>query len=283
MLQPNNQSVRRGEVNPSPRSETVQARRPRDLRARAKAARERVALALSLPLFFVVWEAVARSGAVNARLFPPPTEVAVATMAWAQSGQLWIDLVMSASRVVVGLLTGTLAGVLVGILTGRNRLLSNLITPIFQLLRPIPPIAFVPIVILWFGLSELGKYFLVFWGVFFTVWLSAHLGVQRVDPNYIRAAKMLGTPESRMMPEVLLPGALPFIFIGIRTAVGIAFYTLVAAELAGTFAGVAYRIDVSQQNMRIGQVMGGLLVLGLISAAADRGFTLLSRRLVWWS
>lgn len=249
----------------------------------AKAIGERLALVLSLPLFFGLWEIVARSGIVNQRLFPPPTEVAVATLAWAQSGQLWLDLAMSVSRVAVGFLAGTLLGVLIGVLSGRNRLVANLLTPVFQLLRPIPPIAFVPIVILWFGLSELGKYFLVFWGVFFTVWLSAHLGVQRVDANYIRAAKMLGTPESRMLREILLPGALPYIFVGIRTAVSVSFYTLVAAELAGTFAGVAYRIDVSQQNMQIGQVMGGLLVLGLISAAADRGFSMLSRRLVWWS
>jgi NitT/TauT family transport system permease protein len=244
---------------------------------------DRLVLFASLPLFLFVWELTARSGLVNVRLFPPPSEVAVATWAWAKSGQLWVDLAMSASRIAVGLTCGTVVGVGVGVVTGQIPLVANLLTPIFQLLRPIPPIAFVPIVILWFGLSELGKYFLVFWGVFFTVWVAAHLGVQRVDPHYLRAARMLGTPERRLFREILLPAALPVIFVGIRTAVSIAFYTLVAAELAGTFAGVAYRIDVAQQNLQIGQVMGGLLILGLISSLADRTFEAISRRLVWWN
>jgi ABC-type nitrate/sulfonate/bicarbonate transport system permease component len=244
---------------------------------------ERIVLLASLPLFLLVWEVTSRSGVVNSRLFPPPSDVAVATWTWARSGQLWIDLGMSVSRIAVGLTTGTLVGVVLGLATGQVRIIANLLTPIFQILRPIPPIAFVPIVILWFGLSELGKYFLVFWGVFFTVWMSAHLGVRRVDPHYLRAARMLGTPEVRLFREILLPAALPVIFVGIRTAVSIAFYTLVAAELAGTFAGVAYRIDVAQQNLQIGQVMGGLLLLGLVSALSDRLFEQVSRRLVWWS
>ena len=128
-----------------------------------------------------------------------------------------------------------------------------------------------PIVILWFGLSELGKYFLVFYGVFFTVWIAAHLGVQRVDEKLVRAARSLGTPESRMMQEVLLPGALPYIFVGLRTSVSISFYTLVAAELAGTFAGLAYRIDIAMQNLQMAQMMGGLVMLGLISADGRQG------------
>ncbi len=256
--------------------------------ARARAARRRERLrralaTLSIPLFLGLWETVSRSGAVNAILFPPPSAVASALVAWARSGQLWIDFLMSLSRVVVGFSAGALAGAAVGVVTGRYAMASALLTPLFQLLRPIPPIAFVPIVILWFGLGELGKYFLVFWGVFFTVWIAAHLGVQRVDERLVRAARSLGTPERRMLPEVLLPGALPYIFVGLRTAVSISFYTLVAAELAGTFAGLAYRIDIAQHNLRMTQMMGGLVVLGAISATADRLFGMAARRLVWWS
>lgn len=244
---------------------------------------ERVALVLSIPLFLVIWELVSRSGVVNDVLFPPPSLVAIAIVEWAQSGVLWTDLMMSVSRVIVGFLTGALAGAITGIITGQYPLVSNLLTPVFQLLRPIPPIAFVPLVILWFGLSEIGKYFLVFWGVFFTVWIAAHLGVQRVNKDLIRAAQTLGTPEHRMLREVLLPGSLPFIFVGLRTSVSISFYTLVAAELAGTFAGIAYRIDIAQQNLQMGQMMGGLVVLGVISFAADRIFALFAQRMVWWS
>jgi ABC-type nitrate/sulfonate/bicarbonate transport system permease component len=168
-------------------------------------------------------------------------------------------------------------------LTGRYAIVSNFLTPIFQLLRPIPPIAFVPIVILWFGLTEWGKWFLVFWGVFFTVWVATHLGVHRADPALVRAARSLGASDRLLIRDVILPSALPTIFVGLRTAISISFYTLVAAELAGAFAGLAYRIDLAHQNMQTGQMLGGLVMLGVVSAAADRGFAMLSRRLVWWS
>jgi NitT/TauT family transport system permease protein len=123
----------------------------------------------------------------------------------------------------------------------------------------------------------------VFWGVFFTVWVATHLGVQRADPALIRAARSLGTPDRLLIRDVILPSALPTIFVGLRTAVSISFYTLVAAELAGAFSGLAYRIDLAHQNMQTGQMLGGLVMLGIVSAAADRGFAVLSRKLVWWS
>ena len=122
----------------------------------------------------------------------------------------------------------------------------------------------------------------MFWGVFFTVWIAAHIGVQKVDPGVIRAAKSLGTPERKMLREVLIPGAMPYIVVGLRTSVSVSFYTLVAAELAGTFAGLAYRIDIAQQNLQMGKMLSGLVVLGAISAAADRLFDVAARRLVWW-
>jgi NitT/TauT family transport system permease protein len=243
---------------------------------------DRLTLFLSIPIFLIIWEAISRAEIVNPVLFPPPSLVAIALYQWAIDGSLLLDLWMSISRVMVGFISGALAGILVGILTGRYRFFSNLLTPMFQLLRPIPPIAFVPIVILWFGLSELGKWFLVFWGVFFTVWIAAHLGVQKVDETLIRAAQCLGTPDKKMLRQVLLPASMPYIFVGLRTAVSISFYTLVAAELAGTFSGIAYRIDIAQQNLQVGQTIGGLIILGIISAVADKGFSALSKRLVWW-
>ena len=242
-----------------------------------------LALWLSIPLFLGAWQIASTSGFVNELLFPPPTTVAVALWSELISGTLLLDLGTSVMRVVVGFTAGAAVAIVVGLLTGRYQIISNLLAPIFQLLRPIPPIAFVPIVILWFGLSEWGKWFLVFWGVFFTVWVATHLGVQRADPALIRAARSLGTPDRLLIRDVIFPSALPTIFVGLRTAVSISFYTLVAAELAGAFAGLAYRIDLAHQNMQTGQMLGGLVMLGIISAAADRGFAALSHRFVWWT
>ena len=237
---------------------------------------------VSLPLFFLAWQALSMSGWVNPTLFPAPTTVAQSMWRWVSDGSFLTDLAMSSSRLAVGFIGGAVVGTLVGVLTGSTPLAAALLGPIFQLLRPIPPIAFVPVVILWFGLSEWGKWFLVFWGVFFAVWMAAHLGITQVDKKFIRAAQCLGASRRAMLFEVMLPAALPALFIGLRTAVGVSFYTLVAAELAGTFSGLAYRIDIAHQNMQTGQMLGGLLVLGGLSSLADRLFAILSRRLVWW-
>jgi ABC-type nitrate/sulfonate/bicarbonate transport system permease component len=208
--------------------------------------------------------------------------VALALVDYAREGALIADLAWSLSRVGVGFFAGVFAGVALGILTGVYPVVSGLFTPIFQMLRPIPPIAFVPIVIVWFGLTEVGKWFLVFWGVFFTVWMASHLGVQRVNETLLRAALSLGTRPKDLLLAVVLPSSLPMIFVGIRTAIGISFYTLVAAELAGAAFGIAYRLEVTQQNMQVASMMAGLVMLGLISFAADQGFGALSRRLVRW-
>lgn len=243
---------------------------------------EHIARLISIPAFLLTWEAIVRAGFVNAILFPPPSVVAISMFDYAKSGNLVPDLGWSLSRVIVGFFAGAIAGIGMGVLTGGNRIISAFFSPIFQMLRPIPPIAFVPIVIVWFGLTEWGKWFLIFWGVFFTVWLSTHLGVQRINQTLVRAAQCLGARKHHLLIEVMLPDALPYIFMGLRTAVSISFYTLVAAELAGAYAGIAYRLEVTQQNMQIGHMIAGLVLLGLISSMADRLFGVLSTKVVHW-
>jgi len=237
----------------------------------------------SIPVFLGVWQFVSSLELVNPLLFPPPTTVVSAFVDYMGHGDGIVDLGHSLGRVIIGYLSGALIGVTVGVLTGANPVLSGLLNPVFQLLRPIPPIAFVPIVIVWFGLTELGKWFLIFWGVFFTVWLATHIGVQRVNQTLVRAAQSLGATRLQLLWSVQFPDALPVIFVGLRTAISIAFYTLVAAELAGAYAGIAYRLEITQQNLQIGHMMAGLLILGLMSTIADRAFQAISRRVVHWS
>jgi ABC-type nitrate/sulfonate/bicarbonate transport system permease component len=248
-----------------------------------KLAPEHWARLLSVPAFLAIWQLVCGLDVVNPLLFPPPTTVVKALYDYLVHGEGVTDAGWSITRVAIGYSAGAVAGVVIGVLTGGNAILSGLLTPVFQLLRPIPPIAFVPIVIVWFGLTEFGKWFLVFWGVFFTVWLAAHMGVQRVTETLMRAAQSLGATRWQLLWTVQLPDALPVIFVGLRTSLSVAFYTLVAAELAGAYAGVAYRLDITQQNMQIDHMMAGLVVLGLISTLSDRLFQAASRRLLHWS
>jgi ABC-type nitrate/sulfonate/bicarbonate transport system permease component len=242
----------------------------------------RSALYVSIPLFLIVWQLISTSGLVNRILAPAPTDVFQALAAAAQNGSIVMDILWSSARVLVGYAVGAIAGILVGLLTARRVLLNNLLSPVLQLLRPIPPIAIVPLVIVWFGLTETGKYFLIAWGVFFVVWIATFMGVQKVNPLLIRAAQSLGIPERKMLREVIFPGALPYIVVGLRTSVTIAFYSLVAAEVSGSFIGLAYRINTAHQNMQTGLMMASLVMLGVLSAAADYGFNRISRRLVFW-
>src|SRR4029078_4357439 len=126
------------------------------------------------------------AASVSMLLLPPPTVVAAAVLEWIRSGQFLGDLLASLFRVTTGFIVGGALGILLGILTGQFPVISSLLSTLFHILRPIPPIAFVPIVILWFGLSEAGKLFLVVWGVFFTVWLSTHIGVHECDSGMMR-------------------------------------------------------------------------------------------------
>ena len=237
---------------------------------------------LSFPAFLLLWHLVSVSGLVNRALTPAPSDVIEALWLAASKGVLWIDIAWSVSRVIVGYFAGAVLGVVTGLLTARFALIRSIVSPTLQALRPIPPIAIVPLAIIWFGLNESQKYFLVAWGVFFVVWIATFMGVQRVNPLLIRAAQMLGVPEGRMLREVIFPGALPYITVGLRTSVTIAFYSLVAAEVAGAFAGIAYRVNMSHQNMQTGLMIGSLFALGFVSAITDIAFNAVARRVVFW-
>jgi len=237
----------------------------------------------SVPLLLAVWQGVCALGLVNPVLFPSPMQVLAALWEYVSRGDGWADLWASLGRVAIGYAAGALAGLVIGLYTGTRPVIAGLLSPALQLLRPIPPIAFVPVVIVWFGLGEGGKWFLIFWGVFFAVWMAAHMGVQRVNENLVRAAMSLGESPGRLLWTVQLPAAAPMVLVGLRTAVSIAFYTLVAAELSGAYAGIAYRMELTQQNMQIAHTLAGLVLLGLASTLADKAFVQVSHRLVHWT
>lgn len=244
--------------------------------------RRNVIAVASIAIFLLMWQATAHLG-VNAALFPPPTRVVRAFAHMVLTEHFFADLLASSRRLVVGYTAGATLGLVVGLMTGRFEWLADTVGPVIQLLRPIPPISLVPIAIFWFGLGEFSKYFLVFWGVFFPVWLNVHLGVKNVDEIYLRAARCLGASEGRLLFSVAFPGALPMILAGLRTAIPISFYTLVAAEIAGAYSGIAYRINVNQLSMRVGHMFAGLFVLGIMSAVADKLFVSVTRKMFRWA
>lgn len=229
-----------------------------------------------------VWWLITGSGMVNADLFPTPYAVATAAQELYSEGLLFTDLAVSIKRAAIGFAIGALLGVVMGILTARVAILRLIFNPLFNLLRPIPAIALVPLAIVWLGIGQSSKYFVISYTVFLGVWLNTHHGTEHVARTYILAARSLGANRLREFVEVILPAAAPHIVAGLRIGAALAFLSLVAAELSGASAGIGFRLQEARQFIRTDRMFVGLLELGVLGAILDFVFVLTSRKLVHW-
>lgn len=233
---------------------------------------------LSILSFLVIWEFISRAQFVSISLFPPPTKIALAFIEMARSGELLRDIQASLWRAVVGFGLGSTAGICIGLFTGRFRTLNNYLSPIIQLFRPLPPVAIIPLVIVWFGIGEASKIFSIAFAVFFPVWINTHLGAEGIPKTFLWGAKTLHVTKLKTLGSVIFPAALPFIAAGLRTGIAIAFVMVFVSELAGASAGIGYQISVSQLAYRVDRMMAALILLASFGALAD----FLLTRLIWW-
>lgn len=233
-------------------------------------------------LFLGAWQLVSSNGMVNPRLFPPPTDVWLALGAWTESGTLWSDIGASYWRVLLGFGIGSGLGIVTGLLTGRIRNVELSVVPLLQIFRPLPPVAIIPLIIVWLGIDDAAKIFAIAFAVFFPVWINTHLGAVGIPKNYLRSASLLTTSRTHIFYSVLFPAALPAIIAGLRTALPVAFVMVYVSEIAGASQGLGYRISVSHLAYRIDTMMAALLVLALAGALADALFTWLVKTLFPW-
>ena len=239
---------------------------------------------LSIGGSLALWECISRSGAVNPLLFPPPSAALIALRDLAAGGVLASDIGASLWRALAGLLIAVVLGIGAGLLTGRNRLADRLLSPPLELLRALPPVAVIPLVIVWLGIGDGAKLFSIALAAFFPMWVATHAGVKRVRPEFLWSAALLTRSRWKVTAEVVLPAALPFIMTGVRNAAALAFIMVFVSELAGASSGLGYRIAVAQLSYRVDQMVAGLAVLSLCAAAtqwcctraADRSFPWLS-------
>jgi ABC-type nitrate/sulfonate/bicarbonate transport system permease component len=231
-----------------------------------------------------LWEAIARSGLYNPSLFPPPSHVARAFREWKASGDLAGDLKTSLSIYFAGFGIGGTMGIMLGLLTGRMRPLALSLGPVLNFPRSIPFVAMVPLAIIWFGIGTTQKVFMVAWGSFFPVWLSTQAGIAETDVEYVWAAQSLGISGWRLYYDVYLPHALPGIISGIRTAISTGFFALAAAEMAGAFSGVAFRIFFEQESFHTDIMMAAIITIGILGTVFDWAFVLIMRMIApWWA
>lgn len=196
---------------------------------------------------------------------------------------LYGHLYFSLRRVVIGYTAAAVLGIAAGIAMGTSRYAEAVIKPIFEIIRPIPPIAWIPLVILWFGVGELPKYAIIFIGSFTNITLNAYTGAQRVDPTLIGCARMLGTSEKDIFLRVILPASLPQIFAGLQVALSTAWMAVLAAEMIGAQEGCGWLILMGSSTTNIPLVLVGMVVIGVVGLALATLMRVAERRLCSWN
>ncbi|HEY4910254.1 MAG TPA: ABC transporter permease [Methylomirabilota bacterium] len=242
---------------------------------------------VSLLLFFALWWGVSLLNAhvlkvFNPILLPAPDEVLRAGIKMAASGELLKHITASLSRVLWGFGIAATLGIVVGTALGRSRLLEHLVEPMLEMLRPIPPLAFLPMMVLWFGIGEASKVAFIAYAAFFPIFTTTIEGIKYVDPVLIRAASSLGASERQIFWHVVLPAATPNIITGMRLAFGLSFFVIVAAEFIAADSGLGFLINDARTFFLVSNMLLGAAVIGIIGVLANVLLRKLEGRLLRW-
>jgi sulfonate transport system permease protein len=241
----------------------------------------RLAQYLLLPIVIGAgWEWAARAGAVQNTLLPPPSAVLSAFWNLLARGHLLLHIGASLQRVLAGFSLAAALGLGVGIAMGTSRAAGRLGDLVIQVLRPIPPIAWIPLAILWFGIGESSKVFIIFLGAVFPIVINILEGIRSTDRRYVELARALEVPRNRFVWKVILPGALPAIITGLRVGLGNAWVCVVAAELIAADKGVGFIIVDGRELSRTDVVIAGMASIGIIGKLMDVALKRLEARLV---
>ncbi len=235
--------------------------------------RERVqsfALQAALPLsILMVWEVASDAGWLSKRVLPEPLAVASAFWRLLLSGEIAHHVAVSAGRAFAGFAIGGGLGLALGLLTGSVRRAETALDSTLQMLRNIPPLALIPLVILWFGIDESAKIFLVALGVFFPVYINTFHGIRAVDAGLIEMAHSYGLTGGALYRHVILPGALPSILVGVRFSLGLMWVLLIVAETVSAQSGIGYMTMNAREFLQTDVVLVGILLYAFLGKAAD--------------
>lgn len=261
---------------------TVQA--ARSLRGRENRLRVRdLVLAIGTPiLLLALWEVCARTGAIDARLFPAPSTIVAQGVSMIGDKKLLPDLSATLGRLALGMVIGSVLGTVLGIIMGMSRAINAALGPMFSALYALPKIAILPLLLLIFGLTETPKILAVTISVFFVMQINAVAGVRQIDPKIIEAARAYGAHGWTMFRSTILPGALPYIFSGLRVATGTAVIVVTAVEFVASNTGLGYLIWNSWQLFQPKQMYVGLITVALLGAVLTGLFVVLERLCLPW-
>ncbi len=244
----------------------------------------RNALLIVTPWLAVIalWYAVAYSGLVNPSLVPTPHHVAAKFWELLTTARLPIDILMSTQRVFVGVTLGIAAAVPVGFVLGWYPDVRRFIDPLLNFFRALPPIALIPLVIVYFGIGEPAKIVILFYASFFAGVIVMYEGIAQIGPIYVRVARTLGATDGEIFRKVIVPLTVPHMLTALRVALGVAWATLVASELIAAQQGLGALIQNASSFFQLDIIYVGIICIGLIALAMDLALRALSRRWVAW-
>ena len=227
----------------------------------------------------VVWQIASSLGWLSTRVLPAPLDVVKAAWTLSVSGELWTHVKVSAGRALAGLAIGGGLGLALGLLTGSVRFFESLLDSTIQMVRNIPSLALIPLVILWFGIDETAKLFLIAVSVFFPIYLNTFHGIRNVDPQLIEMGRTYGLTRWQLYKEVILPGALSSILVGLRFSLGLMWVILIVAETISAQAGIGYLTMNAREFLQTDIVLVGILLYALLGKLADVFARALEQ---WW-
>ncbi len=269
-------------------------------RSKTEAALRRIGTStVVIVVLLAVWQGASMLGYVKVQILPPPSAVFLKFiesikpqeafdaskmnyLQWLVSGELIHDSISSMGRVLVGFLIGGGLGLILGLAMGASNLVFKLMNPLVQILRPIPPIAYIPLSILWFGLGNPPAYFLIALGAFFPVLINTIAGVRNVDSIYIRAAQNLGASRMTMFLRVIIPAAMPYILTGVKVGLGVAFIVVIVAEMIAVNNGLGYRITEAREFFWSDKIIVGMFTIGVLGLILDIMVSKLNNHLLRW-
>ncbi|MCA0326585.1 MAG: ABC transporter permease [Proteobacteria bacterium] len=232
-------------------------------------------------LLLLLWYGVRASGLINPALVPAPHQVA-SKFIELMGDRLPMDIWMSTQRVFIGVTLGTLLAVPVGFCLGWYRNLRSFVDPVINFFRALPPIALIPLVIVYFGIGESAKIAILFYASFFAGVIVMYEGIAQISPIYVRVARTLGANDLEIFAKVIVPLTVPHILTAIRVALGVAWATLVASELIAAQQGLGALIQNASSFFQLDIIYVGIICIGFIALVMDLLLRTLSRRLVAW-
>ncbi|MFG1378256.1 ABC transporter permease subunit [Xanthobacter autotrophicus] len=248
------------------------------------AALGRALLPWTLPLgVLALWQAAASLGFLSSRVLPAPTDVSLAFWRALKDGTLLTNISVSTGRALTGLAIGGGIGFALGVLNGVWRPAETALDSTLQMLRNVPHLAIIPLVILWFGIGEEAKIFLVAVGVAFPIYLNTFHGIRTVDRSLIEMARVYGLSSTALFWRIVLPGALPSVLVGLRYALGIMWLTLIVAETISSTEGIGYMTMNAREFLQTDVVVLGVLAYALLGKLADSLTRAIEQRTLAWN